>query len=462
MDNPALAQAAARGEIIPIFVFDDTVKRPLGAASCWWLNHSLSSLRNHLGGLLTLRGDPIQIIPKIVKQIGIGAVFWNRCYDDHAISRDKLLKASLRRDGVWVQSFNANLLHEPWEILTQTGNCFRVFSPFWRKARQLPVSEPIPAPKLRILTPKKIDQMFDTVNFLPRNPKWADDWLNIWKPGECGARERLNDFFLREIEGYGSLRDRPDIGNVSRLSPHLRFGEISPRYILQHARLQREKRPQLAKDIEKFISEIGWREFSYHQLFYFPSLHTRNLRSAFDAYPWRNDPAALHAWQQGKTGYPFVDAGIRQLWRTGYMHNRVRMVVASFLVKHLQIDWRRGEAWFWNTLLDADPANNPAGWQWVAGSGADSAPYFRIFNPIVQGRKFDPTGAYVRKWCPELTGLADKVIHAPFKAPREILKVSGVRLGVNYPYPIVSHEDARAAALAGYEEVKRSSALRTL
>jgi deoxyribodipyrimidine photo-lyase len=294
----------------------------------------------------------------------------------------------------------------------------------------------------------------DDWNLRPVRPDWAKGFGPQWTPGEVGARARLDHFLDHGLMGYGELRNRPDLENVSRLSPHLHWGEISPRQIwaATHAKIAAE--PALRRDGEKFLSEIGWREFAYHLLFHFPTLPERNWKPGFDAYPWREDRAQLRAWQRGQTGYPIVDAGLRELWTTGTMHNRVRMVVASFLIKHLRMDWRHGEAWFWDTLLDADAANNAASWQWVAGSGADAAPYFRIFNPISQGQKFDPDGIYVRRWCPELGRLPTAVLHAPFEAAPEILAAAGVVLGQTYPLPIVDHAEARAAALAGYEAVR--------
>ncbi len=456
-DNPALVYATAQGPIIPVYIFDDTQSPALGGASQWWLHHSLKSLRDTLKGLIVLRGDPVHLIPELTQSTGASAVFWNRCYDPHAIKRDKALKSLLLERGLIARSFNASLIHEPWQIETQTGGPYKVFSAFWRAASQRQANVPLARPLIDVVTPDPQQGTIDDLSLLPHNPDWAATWLDYWSPGEAGALERLNIFLAGGIEGYGELRNRPDLGNVSRLSPHLRFGEVSPREIFSNLQRLEHQRPELSRDIEKFKSELGWREFSHHLLFHFPDLQKQNWRAGFDAYPWRNDPESLVAWQKGQTGYPFVDAGLRELWQTGYVHNRVRMVVASFLTKHLRIHWRTGESWFWDTLLDADTANNAAGWQWVAGCGADAAPYFRIFNPIEQGRKFDPNGAYVRKWCPELSALDSDLIHAPFEAPPLALETAGVRLGKNYPHPIVSHKAAREAALKGYETVKRAT-----
>jgi deoxyribodipyrimidine photo-lyase len=288
----------------------------------------------------------------------------------------------------------------------------------------------------------------------PRHPDWAQGLRAIWTPGEAAAQARLADFLDEDIAGYATGRDRPDRDRTSHLSPHLRFGEISPRQVWHAARFAADRNPGIAGDIEKFLSELGWREFCRHLLHDVPDIATRNLQPAFDAFPWRRDQDALRAWQRGRTGYPIVDAGMRQLWQTGTMHNRIRMVVASFLVKHLLLDWRDGEAWFWDTLVDADAGNNPANWQWVAGSGADAAPYFRIFNPMLQGEKFDPDGDYVRRWVPELTHLPSKVIHKPWAATSSELAKAGVRLGQTYPEPIVDHGQARQRALAAYAKTR--------
>ena len=454
-DNPALAAAAARGPVLPLFILDDVSPGPRwrwGGASRWWLHHSLAALEANLGGLMLVRGDPRQLLPDIVGKVGATAVYWNRCYEPFAVSRDTELKTSLQRLGVDVQSFNGNLLHEPWEITTRSGGPFKVYTPFWRACLERPVPQPLPAPELAIAS-KTIGDRLNDWGLLPRRPDWAAGWDKLWQPGEWGALARFDAFVADGLDDYRNSRDRPDRSNVSRLSPHLHWGEISPRQIWARLALESErgaKRP----NIDKFLSELGWREFSHHLLYHSPSLPEQNWRPAFDAYPWRNSPEDLKAWQRGRTGYPLVDAGMRELWRTGWMHNRVRMIVASFLIKHLRIDWRMGEAWFWDTLVDADLANNAASWQWVAGSGADASPYFRIFNPVVQGRKFDPNGEYVRRWCPELARLPDDVIHAPFEARPEQLAEAGVVLGRTYPTPIVKHDEARKAALDGYAAVR--------
>jgi deoxyribodipyrimidine photo-lyase len=454
-DNPALYAAAARGPVLPLYILDEVNPGPKwspGGASRWWLHHSLATLRDNLGGLVLQRGDPRELLPDLVKASGATAVTWNRCYEPFAITRDTAIKSALQEQGVEVESFNGSLLHEPWDVKTGAGGPFKVYTPFWRACRGRPFAVPLRKPKLDIVTGAKSEHL-DDWQLLPSKPNWAKGFEPIWQPGEAGARKRLDRFVKSGLADYRTERDRPDKDNISRLSPHLHFGEISPRQLFARMAIESQDRAKAAS-VEKFLAELGWREFSHHLLYHFPALPAENWRSAFDAYPWRDSEADLKAWQRGMTGYPLVDAGMRELWHTGFMHNRVRMVAASFLIKHLRIDWRRGEEWFWDTLLDADLANNAAGWQWVAGSGADASPYFRIFNPMMQGEKVDPDGAYVRRWCPELAKLPDEAIHAPFKAKPDVLAKAGIDLGRTYPKPIVDHDEARAKALAGYKKVR--------
>ncbi len=459
-DNPALVTAAERGPVVPVFILDtsDPSWAP-GAAGLWWLHHSLAALRARLGALSLFKGDPRVLLPAIARESGASAVYWNRCYEPHAIARDTDIKALLKQQDIGARSFNAALLHEPWEIETGGGGPFKVFTPYWRVASAKPFAAPLPAPSTIDARAVASSDSLDDWRLLPRNPDWAAGWDRLWTPGEEGALDRFETFVAGDLPRYGEERDRPDLQRTSRLSPHLHWGEISPRQIFARLSLAVED-TTTRNGAAKFMSEIGWREFAHHLLYHFPSLPDENWRPGFDSYPWRDSPADLKAWQQGQTGYPFVDAGMRELWQTGFMHNRVRMVAASFLVKHLRIDWRRGEAWFWDTLLDADLANNAAGWQWVAGSGADASPYFRIFNPVLQGEKFDPDGDYIRRWCPELKDLSNADIHAPFKAKADVLARAGVELGKTYPRPIVDHDMARQAALAGYRLVKDSAAKR--
>lgn len=462
-DNPALTAAVDRGAVLPLFILEeeegvDDLPRRRGGAGRWWLHHSLERLARDLGGLLLLRGDPRRLLPALAERTGARAVYWNRRYHAAGIALDRALKADLTARGLETRSFNAALLVEPWAMTTQSGGPYRVFTPFWRAAGRLPVSAPLSAPDG--FDPAPLDGIGDRLEdwaLAPTRPNWAAGWEEIWQPGERGARNRLETFVGDGLADYGEDRDRPDRKNVSRLSAALQAGNLSPRQILDRLKRERDARPDRGDDIEAFTRQLYWREFSHHLLFHFPDLARHNWRPAFDAYPWRVSPPDLAAWQRGATGYPLIDAGLRELWQTGYMHNRLRMLTASFLTKHLRLDWRLGEAWFWDTLVDADEANNAAGWQWVAGSGADAAPYFRIFNPVSQGGKFDPDGAYVRRWCPELTALPTRDLFAPFAARAETLRDAGVRLGETYPHPLVDHAQARAAALAGYDAVKRAS-----
>lgn len=458
-DNPALAHAASKGAVVPVYILDESAEaRAIGGASRWWLHHSLEALAKSLGGLVILRGNPRDLLPELARETQAQGVYWNRCYESYAIARDTQIKGRLTRDGIDVASFNGGLLFEPWTVQTKDGGPYKVYSPFWRACLQLPLEAPQPAPRVEFAKTDGLGVALEDLGLLPVKPNWAKDFAREWTPGEDGARNRLDAFLDDGIDGYAELRNRPDLPHTSRLSPHLHFGEISPRQIWAAATARAEADKAARKDTEKFLAELGWREYSYHLLYHFPELPERNWRRAFDAYPWTTDTKHLAAWQRGKTGYPIVDAGMRELWATGYMHNRVRMIVASFLIMHLRIDWRRGEAWFWDTLVDADLANNAASWQWVACSGADAAPYFRIFNPMQQGRKFDPDGAYVRRWCPELARLPDAHLHAPFEASQDALREAGVALGVDYPKPIVDHTEARKAALAGYDKVKAAPA----
>jgi deoxyribodipyrimidine photo-lyase len=458
-DNPALFAAAARGAVLPVFISDPTphpANRSLGGASKWWLHHSLSALRAELGSLDLFHGAPADILKDLISRTKATAVYWNRCYDPFSIARDAAVKSSLKERGIVAQSFNSALLREPWDLATGSGEPFKVFTPFWRSLQRQDIEPPLPDYQLACVS-SNAGASLDDLDLLPTRPNWAKGWDTTWRPGEAGALAALADFTKHNLSGYVVLRDRPDIDGTSRLSPHLRFGELSPRQVWSAISCARHESGQ-DNGAHKFLSEIAWREFAYHLLYHFGDLSNTNWRSEFDAFGWRSSEADLQAWQRGLTGYPLIDAGMRQLWQTGWLHNRVRMITASFLTKHLRIDWREGERWFWDTLVDADPANNPAGWQWVAGTGADAAPYFRIFNPVIQGRKFDPKGEYVRKWCPELAGLPHQHIHAPFDAPAATLAEAGVELGRTYPFPIVDHAAGRRAALDAYERVKAERA----
>jgi deoxyribodipyrimidine photo-lyase len=456
-DNRALAAAAGTGRpVVPLFILDD--ERPgvrrTGAASRWWLHHSVSSLERSLeklGARLTLRkGITEKLVIEAVKAVGAGAVFWNRRYSPPEMAVDRSLKSHLRADGLEAESFDGALLHEPSRVATQSGEFYKVFTPFYRRlSAQDEPRDPVDAPDSLVACKVKLDsEDLDAWGLLPKKPDWSGGLAERWRPGEKSAHERLEVFLGNRLDGYAENRDRPDADATSGLSPHLAHGEITPFQIMAALRKAR------GRDAESFRKELAWREFSHHLLFHRPKLHSESFRPEFEAFSWRNAPMALKAWKLGLTGYPIVDAGMRELWRTGGMHNRVRMIAASFLIKDLLIDWRAGEEWFWDTLVDADVGNNPANWQWVAGSGADAAPYFRIFNPILQGEKFDPHGGYVRRHVPELQHLPDLYVHRPWEAPPSVLRESGLELGKDYPHPIVDHAHARRRAMEAYKAIR--------
>jgi deoxyribodipyrimidine photo-lyase len=455
-DNPALSAAiAAREPLAIVYLLDDDSTRPTGAAARWWLHRSLQSLAADLARrgqrLILRRGRAARAIPELARESGANRVFWNRRYGGARAVDDTVEKTLVGR-GVPVATFNAGLLFEPDEIVTRTGTPFRVYSAFWRAAQAR--GEPRrPLPRPRKLPPPVeglAGEALEALQLLPSAPDWSGGIRATWQPGEQGAAERLKAF-AGHVAGYDAARDRPDLHGTSMLSPHIRFGEVSP-FQVWHAAGDAVTRPSPAA--AKFQAELGWREFAWHVLAQVPDMATRNIRPAFDDFPWEEPyEDDMWDWRRGRTGYPIVDAGMRQLWETGWMHNRVRMIAASFLTKHLLIDWRLGEEWFWDTLVDADPASNPFNWQWVAGSGADAQPFFRIFNPVTQGEKLDPDGSYVRRYVPELARLPAAVIHRPWEAGPLELAAAGVALGKTYPLPIVEQAFARARALAAFARI---------
>ncbi len=451
-DNPALHKAVESGKpLILLYVKESNAGRDHGGASKVWLHHSLTALTQDIeskGGQFILRaGEAATLLDEIIEQTGADEIHWNRRYEGWAREIDAAIKTHLKSRGLKVESHKANLLIEPWEVATKTGGFYKVFTPFWRAAKTVfTVDEPLPAPKtLSCVAGNLGSDDLEDWTLLPTHPDWASKMLMLHRPGEAGAAERLASFLDGPVEHYAEQRDRPDDeSGTSKLSPHLAFGEISPRQIWTVT-----KNNYYVSD--KFLTEIGWREFSYTLLFYNPKLASENYKPDFDKFEWAPDAEKTEAWRRGKTGYPFVDAGMRELWQTGWQHNRVRMVCASFLIKHLLTDWRVGEDWYWDTLLEADPASNAASWQWVAGSGADASPYFRIFNPFSQGEKFDKNGDYVRKYVPELKNLPNKYLNQPWTAPKDVLEKAGVKLGETYPKPIVDHKEARELALGAYK-----------
>ena len=440
-DNPALRAAAATGApVLPLFVLDDETpgEWKWGGASRWWLHHSLAALNKSLKGHLVLRrGEAGKIITSLVKDVGAQAVVWNRCYEPFALERDRKLADQLGKAGIQVQTFNAALLHEPWEIKNKSGKPFQVFTPFWKAIRAKDVDPPRPAPRLSRFHQAKSDRL-ESWKLLPHKPDWAKGF--DWTPGEKGAHRALYDF-LDDVKDYARARDLPAQDGTSRLSPHLHWGELSSRQVWHAVRAHGH-----GIGHETFLKELGWREFCAQLLFHHPRLPTEPLDKRFQKFQWRRSEKDFHAWTRGLTGIPIVDAGMRQLWLQGWMHSRVRMIVASFLIKHLGLHWREGERWFWDTLVDADLANNAGNWQWVAGCGADAAPFFRIFNPVLQGSKFDSGGAYVRRFVPELRTMTDRYIHKPWEAPQP---------PENYPAPIVDLAEGRVRALKAFKALKR-------
>jgi deoxyribodipyrimidine photo-lyase len=461
-DNLALAAAARSGRpVLTAFVLDEGKAgvRPLGAASRWWLHHSLQALERSLAGLgirlVLRRGQMERTVVGLVEASGAEAVFWNRRYEPGGIAADTAMERALGRRGLQAESFDGHLMHEPSRVTNRSGDFYKVYSPFWNALAAGPEPrDPIDAPKkLKGFSGSIASEGLAGLDLLPKGPDWAGGLRAGWTPGEEGAQARLAQFLSEALDGYARRRDLPGVVSAtSQLSPHLAHGEVT---LFQVFAAIKECHPTPeTTSVVLFRRELGWREFLYHLLFHVPHLDEQNFDPAFDAFPWRRDAKALRAWQKGMTGYPIVDAGMRELRHTGYMHNRVRMVAASFLTKHLLLDWRQGEGWFWDELVDADPANNPGNWQWVAGSGADAAPYFRIFNPVLQGEKFDPGGAYVRRWLPELAKLPDRYVHKPWEAPTSVLAVAGLTLGETYPAPIVEHTRARQRALAAWRAIR--------
>ncbi len=462
-DNPALQGAIASGRpVIPLVILEDAAPvRAPGAAARWWLDKSLKALASDLerrGSFLVLRrGEPQAVLAALVEETGAAALLWNRTYEPPLDARDAALGDGLRDQGVAACACESKLLLDPSAVRTKTGGPYGVFTPFWRTAReQIPSEPPRPAPKtIKPPTRWPKSEALASWKLHPAGPDWSEGF--DWAPGEAGAKALLDVFLRDKLQTYPADRDRPAVDGSSRLSPHLAAGEITPRQVFcaVQARLAAHG---LEHQAEKFLSELGWREFDYGLLEQRPTLAREPFKSGLAGLKWRRSEADLEAWRRGRTGYPIVDAGMRQLWTLGWMHNRVRLITASFLVKHLLIDWREGEAWFWDCLVDCDPANNPANWQWIAGTGADAQPFFRIFNPIAQGGKFDPAGDYVRQWVPELARADNSWIHAPWTASEQALADAGVTLGDSYPKPIVAHEAARARALEALKAARLTAA----
>jgi len=473
-DNPALYHAAQDSDaVVPVFVWSPGEEGdwPPGGAHRWWLHHSLESLGDDLqarGLRLILReGASLSTLRDLVDETGAEAVYWNKRYAPAFRERDLHVAESLRKDNTRFESFSGRLLHDPDEVQTNQGGSYHVYTPFWKKFRDVvEVPPPLDAPRLGESKapsswPNSAD--LDDLDLTPEaqdGVDWADGIRDTWAsrkpgraPGEKGAQQRLDQFLDGALTNYDDDRDRPDRDGTSMLSPRLHHGELSPRQVW-HAVEDAVRNAPAREAADTYLSEIAWREFSYHLLYHHPETLDEPLRDKFEDMNWRHAPKKLERWQQGETGYPIVDAAMRQLWSIGWMHNRLRMVVASFLTKDLHVGWEDGAAWFWDTLVDGDLANNTMGWQWAAGCGADAQPFFRIFNPVSQGQDYDPNGDFVRRWVPELADLPDDDIHAPWKASSEVLEEAGVTLGVDYPEPIVNHKEERQIALDDYDEIK--------
>ena len=465
-DHAALVHAAEReGPVVPLFTWapDEHGGWPPGGAHRWWLRESLERLDAHLrekGSRLVVRqGASLDAIRDVIASTGADRVVWLTRYEPALRQRDIDIREALAEDGVMCRQFAGRLLHEPEEIRTGSGGPYHVYGPFWRKFKsEVTVPSPLDVPRLgtsRAPETWPTSDDLDALNLTPEQQDgvdWAGAMREFWQPGERGAHDRLARF-LDVASTYDDDRNRPDLRHTSELSPHLHWGEISPRQVWTQVQ-EWVSNGAMREAADVYLSEIAWREFSCHILHAYPDSPTEPLKDKFAGFRWRATPSYLEAWQRGRTGYPIVDAGMRQLWALGWMHNRVRMIVGSFLTKDLFVPWQEGARWFWDTLCGGDLANNSMGWQWVAGSGADAQPFFRIFNPVSQGERHDPNGDYVREWVPELADLPKKWIHKPWEAPAEVLKAAGVTLGETYPRPIVDHAEQRDEAMERYNEIR--------
>lgn len=460
-DNPALVKATTTGQILPIYILDDVNAQnwSMGAASRVWLHDSLKALNKALNGHLKLFvGDASAIIDELITSHNIDAVYWNRCYEPWRIKRDSKIKAQLKARDIDIQTFNASLLWEPWTVLKSDDTPYKVFTPFYRNGCMKK-----PEPRKPFDSPIEINYLIEenqsSGNFkieelnLFDSQSWQVKIQQEWRVGELAAQQQLDKFCEDALSQYQQGRDFPALQATSKLSPHFHFGEISP-HQLWH-RMNLEKAQMKSDDADHFLREIAWREFSYYQLFHFPQLPDEVFNSKFKHFKWREDSESFRLWAKGQTGFPIIDAGMRELWQTGTMHNRVRMVVASFLIKNQLIHWHTGEHWFWDCLVDADLASNSASWQWCAGSGADAAPYFRIFNPVLQSQKFDPEGEYLTRYCPELASLPPKLRHAPWLAKPEALELANIKLGIDYPFPILDLKTTRQRALDSFKALRK-------
>ena len=458
-DNLALAEAdRLEGEVIPLYIWspEEFGEWAPGGASRWWLSNALKGLDaqlKSLGGRLFIReGESLSVLREIASATGASHVFWNRRYESALRERDARIKKVLSAEGYEVRSFNSSLLNEPHTVASGSGSPYKVYTPYFKMVKDRPIAEPIepPGENLLLCTAELPGNEISAQEICPKHP-WTQKFEAIWDVSEDGAKRALEVFLNSRVRAYDTDRDIPSVTGTSELSPYLHYGLIGPRQVV--ARLK-DRADTKEAGAFTFFKEIYWREFAYNVLYHFPHTQDKPLQPKYAYFPWSDDSSSLAAWKRGQTGYPIVDAGMRQLWATGWMHNRVRMIVSSFLVKHLLQDWKQGALWFWDTLVDADLASNSLGWQWSGGCGADAAPYFRIFNPMTQGKRFDPDGDYVKKWIPELSKLPSKYIHEPWLAPEGLLVGLGIKLGENYPEPVVDHDFGRKRALAALDQLK--------
>ena len=459
-DNLALLKLIKKcDKIIPIFILDNNEN--LGSASKWWLHYSLESLDNSLklkdSQLFYYEGSPYKILKELVNKYNITNIYWNRLYDKYSIQRDSNIKNKFNLSNIEVVTFKGSLINEPWKIKNKSNSFFKVFTPYWKTCLEESIQIKLlnPPEKIKTLFNKSL-QTISKKDFklFSKKSTWPKKLLSYWTPGEKNALINFNNFKNNIVENYDEGRDRPDKDYTSKLSPYLHFGEISPERIFEE--IQKKKTLNI-KSKNKFLAEIGWREFSYNLLFYYPNIKSKPIQEKFKKFPWKNNSKYLNAWKKGKTGYPIIDAGMRQLYETGWMHNRVRMIVGSFLCKNLLLHWREGEKWFFDTLVDADLGSNSAGWQWIAGCGADAAPYFRVFNPLTQSLKFDSKGEYVKKYITELKNIPSSQVHAPWKLNLEDQKKFKCIIGKDYPKPIVNLPESRDKALKAFSYIKVSN-----
>lgn len=453
-DNPALNAAISRGgKVAALYIHEQSASvRRTGEASRWWLHHSLNALARSLAELgipIAVRtGSSYAVLTEMLAETQADAVFWNRRYAPGERAIDEEIKLALGERGIAVQSFGSNVLVEPWDIRTGRGRPYSVYGPFLKALKARAVAAPCP------VTTGSAPIALEPTDSDYREPRWAKKLAPYWRIGEAAAEQVLSQFLEQKLPNYPSGRDIPGQSATSRLSPHLRFGEISPRRAWHAALAAAQIDPAKQTFVDKFLAELAWRDFNYHQLFHRDDIASKSMTPKYERMRWRVTQDDLTAWQRGQTGIPLVDAGMREMWETGFMQNRVRMLTASFLAKNLLIDWRLGETWFWDCLIDADVANNPGNWQWIAGSGLDAAPFFRIFNPTTQGEKFDTDGSYVRRWVPELAGLPDNWLHRPAEAPQHVQIAAGVVIGDTYPAPMVDLQASRSRALEAFAAIR--------